>query len=307
LRQIKTGLLPRPNFLMPRWAPVLQEKPGVHTRGREFYYYQAGRGTPHAGPRTRLPNDPHSPEFWNAIRRAQGIVGPVAADTVNGLIDAFITTFPQPLKRKLSPATQYQYRRSLALARKAWGDLPTEGLRPMHVQTLMDTMNDTPGKANGFLGAMRALSKFARKRDLVSSSLVEGVSPYDVSDRGHKPWTAAQVKAAHDKLTGHIRRGVLLALYTGQRGSDVVRLGWTDVDPGPAGDGLKLKQKKTGVEPWCPILPELANEMATWDKRPGPCTFGSTSTRHGRTSRNLPARRCTACAPMPSSACASTA
>ena len=43
------------------------------------------------------------------------------------------------------------------------------------------------------------------------------------------------VGAAHDHLTGMVRRGVLLMLYTGQRGSDAVRLG-----------------------PWCPIMPELA-------------------------------------------------
>ena len=29
-------------------------------------------------------------------------------------------------------------------------------------------------------------------------------------------------------------------------------------------------QIKTGERPWCPILPELAKEMETWEKRPGP-------------------------------------
>jgi len=58
----------------------------------------------------------------------------------------------------------------------------------------------------------------------------------------------------------------MLARYTGQRVSDIVRLGPTDVDEG----GLSLRQKKTGVQPWCPIVPELEAEMATWEKRPGP-------------------------------------
>src|SRR5262249_54547391 len=34
--------------------------------------------------------------------------------------------------------------------------------------------------------------------------------------------------------------------------------------------GFKIKQKKTGREVWCPIVPELAAEMATWAKQPGP-------------------------------------
>jgi integrase len=61
----------------------------------------------------------------------------------------------------------------------------------------------------------------------------------------------------------------MLGLYTGQRGSDIVRLGWTNI----AGKGFDLGergQQKTGVRPWCPILPELAAEMATWERRPGP-------------------------------------
>src|SRR6516225_11721199 len=68
-----------------------------------------------------------------------------------------------------------------------------------------------------------------------------------------------------------VRRGVMLMLYTGQRGSDVVRLGPTMIDD--CGDGFDLGwrgQQKTGARPWCPIFPELAAEMATWDKTPGP-------------------------------------
>jgi len=63
-----------------------------------------------------------------------------------------------------------------------------------------------------------------------------------------------------------LRRGYVLGRYTGQRISDVVRLGFTDIDEG----GFSLRQKKTGVQPWCPIFPELEAEIATWEKRPGP-------------------------------------
>src|SRR5260370_36439135 len=58
----------------------------------------------------------------------------------------------------------------------------------------------------------------------------------------------------------------MLCLYTGQRGSDVVRIGFTDIDEG----GFSVCQRKTKREVWCPIVPELAAEIATWEKRPGP-------------------------------------
>lgn len=147
---------------------------GVHkvvSRGREYYYFQAGRGTSAAGPRVRLPNNPHSPEFWQAIRQCQGIITPALPDTVGGLIDSYLAS---PAFLGVARDTQYQYRRSLEIARSAWGALPSSGLRPVHVRAVMDAMAATPAKANSFLSTMQALSKWARVRDLIEQSLVEG-------------------------------------------------------------------------------------------------------------------------------------
>lgn len=236
----------------------------VMSKGRAYYYFQEGRGTKLAGPRTRLPDDPHEPDFWQAIRRLQGFSAQTRVDTVNALADAYQTS---PAFLQLAEGTQDQYRRGLRTAREAWGALPASGLRPHHVQSLMDDLADLPGKANTFLGTMRAFSAWGlvRAPDLVLQSFTEGVKSYR-KNTGHKPWTPAQIACAHALPPGAIRRGVMLELYTGQRGSDMVRLGWTDIEEG----GFRVRQKKTGVEAWCPIVPELSAEMATWEKRPGP-------------------------------------
>jgi cytosine/adenosine deaminase-related metal-dependent hydrolase len=42
---------------------------------------------------------------------------------------------------------------------------------------------------------------------------------------GTRRRTDEQIACAHEHLTGMVRRGVMLLLYTGQRGSDMVRLG----------------------------------------------------------------------------------
>jgi integrase len=49
----------------------------------------------------------------------------------------------------------------------------------------------------------------------------------------------------------------MLYLHTGQRGSDIVRLGFTDIDEG----GFSVRQRKTGRDVWCPIVPELASDI----------------------------------------------
>jgi integrase len=102
-------------------------------------------------------------------------------------------------------------------------------------------------------------------RELLSRDPTIGIQHF-TDGEGHRPWTPAQLRTAEEKFTGMLRRAYVLARYTGQRISDVVRLGFADVDD----DGFALRQKKTGARPWCPIFPELEAEMATWEKRPGP-------------------------------------
>lgn len=238
---------------------------GVHkvtARGREYFYFQPGRGSIYQGERIRLPDDPQLPEFWNAIRQAQGLRSVVRDDTVGALIDAFLSS---PAYDELKQDTKYRYTRHLGIAKKAWGDLPKDQLRPSHVRAVMDGFAKMPGKANAFLVSMQGLSKWARVRDLLNQSITEGVERYAITG-GHKPWTDEQIAEARKSLRGMIRRAIMLYIYTGQRGSDIMRLGWTDIDEG----GFGLGQKKTGVEVWCPIVPELAEEMAGWKKEPGP-------------------------------------
>ena len=251
--------------------PTIALPPGVQrvsSGGREYFYYQEGRGTAHAGERIRLPDDPHTPEFWNAVRQAQGLLGPVPTGTINALADAFEASWPN-LQRKLKPATEEQYRRSLRVARDAWGDLSAEALRPKHVQALMEALASTPGKANNVLDALRAMCRWAMgPRELLSRDPTSGV-PHFPKGKGHQPWTPEQLAFADANFTGMLRRAYVLARYTGQRSSDIVRLGFADIDDG----GFPVSQKKTGVQPWCPIFPELEAEIATWEKRPGPFLY----------------------------------
>lgn len=237
---------------------------GVHkvtSRGHEYYYFQAGRGTTAPGPRIRIDYDPQTPEFWAALQEAQGKSSLPTINTVGFVIDQFLAVTAATVEK----ITLYHYRRSLDLAKRAWGDLPIDGIRPSHVKVLMEGMASTPAKANHFLSTMKSMSGWARVKDFTTQSMTEGIRAYKLAG-GHKPWTDAQIAVAQAKLSGTVRRGFMLYLYTGQRGQDVVRLGWTDIDEG----GFNLGQKKTGVEVWCPIVSELAGEMASWEKRPGP-------------------------------------
>lgn len=238
----------------------------VKAGGREYFYYQEGRGTAHAGPRVRLPDDPTTPEFWNAVRQAQGVVGPTPTDTIGAMIDAFELSW-KTRQKKMTEGTKDQYRRYLKPVRATWGDFPARSLRPKHVDALVRKIGaEKPGAANNVLDALKAMVDWATgPADLLGHDPTQGVKRFEKGE-GHKPWTPEQLEFAEQTFTGALRRFYFLSRYTGQRISDVVRLTPNDED----GGGFSLPQKKTGVRPWCPIFPELEAEMATWERRPGP-------------------------------------
>jgi integrase len=74
----------------------------------------------------------------------------------------------------------------------------------------------------------------------------------------------------------------MLYAFTGMRGSDAVRLGWTDVDKYEGREGFSLTTEKRKRDVWCPIVSELAGEMATWEKRPGPFLLQEDGRAKGR-------------------------
>jgi hypothetical protein len=225
---------------------------GVHkvqSRGHTYFYFQVGRGTDSAGKRVRLPNDPRTPEFWTALRQAQGLAKKGGGgNTVNTLIDAYTahTDFTS-----CSQSSQDKYIQYLQIVREAWGEIDPNEIDPTHDRELMDTLSETPAKANSVLTVIRNISDFGiARKGFNKRSLCEGVKRYEMTG-GHKPWTPEQIKVAMEKLTGVVRRGFVLYLYTGQRGSDVVRIGWTSVDD----NGFRLTQQKTTRPVWCPIVP----------------------------------------------------
>ena len=81
-----------------------------------------------------------------------------------------------------------------------------------------------------------------------------------------------------------------------------------------ANRGFRLPQAKTGVKPWCPIVPELELEMARWERRAGPYLLQKHGKSEGkpfstnqlrkrsaasaRNTRYLRARCRTGCGPM---------
>ena len=138
-------------------------------------------------------------------------------------------------------------------------------IRPSLVQKYLDGLDGRPGKQAAALTAIRALNKWARVRDLLSSSIVEGVATGRSKD-GHIPWTGGQVATAERFCHDDLARAIVLGANTGQRISDLVRMGWADIETYKGHKGINVEQK-TGRKIWIPINEKLAAAMIVWGPR----------------------------------------
>lgn len=124
-----------------------------------------------------------------------------------------------------------------------------------------DFFEGKPGAANGFIGTVRALFGWAIQNDRTEYNPGANIKPLA---GGHLPaWTQAMADRAIADLPEHLKRVVLLALYTGQRRGDLVRLAWSNYD----GERIRLTQGKTRTSLAIPVHPVLKSAMDGWERQ----------------------------------------
>ena len=250
-----------------RKRPLVELPPHVRRvtgKGREYYYFQRGRGTALEGARIALPSDPHSVEFWQAYHTALGHDEP-SGRTFNDLIAAYERS---PEFRSKSIATQRDYARYLKIIREAWGTLLVSGVRPKNAITLRDAWAETPVAANMLLSIAKLIINWGLPREFSESNPCLAIPKLKTEDGGAKPWPAWAFDLVESHASKGLRRAVWLARYTGQRQADVLRMSKADLEDG----GIKVVQQKTGKELWIPMHEDLMEEMRGWDVMP-PWTF----------------------------------
>lgn len=162
------------------------------------------------------------------------------------------------------------------------GAVSLQSIRPSLVQAFLDGLDGRPGKQAASLTALKALEKWAVVRDILPRSITLGVETGRPKG-GHIPWTDEQVELAERYARPHLARVITLGANTGQRGSDLVRMGPTDIEVFDGLIGIKVIQKKTKREVWVPITSPLAKAMESWERRPGPYLRRADGTPWART------------------------
>lgn len=162
--------------------------------------------------------------------------------------------------RQLGQSTQTNYRRILLRMQKEdFADHLVTDFEPLYVRRFVARRADTPAAANHWLKLFRLLFAYAVEEEWRSDNPATAVKRLREKADGAASWTDAQIEQFAGRWpTGSVPRLALaLLIYTGQRRSDVVRMGWKHI----RGDLIEVIQQKTGAVLLIPIHPLLQAEI----------------------------------------------
>jgi len=208
-----------------------------------------------------LPGAPGSAEFLRAYHAALEAGAPPPPGPAPGTFNALAVSYYASARfADLRATTQAHYRRLVEHLRNRHGTKPVALLDGQGVRRLLAEHAGSPAAANHTLRILRLLCAHGVEAGLLREDPTLGVKRRRYDVRGYRTWTEAEIARfeAHHPSGSAARLAFALLLYTGQRRSDVVRMGRQHVSDGT----IDVRQVKTGRRLKLPIHPALAAELA---------------------------------------------
>jgi integrase len=165
-----------------------------------------------------------------------------------------------PLYNERAETTRRNYRRVLDQLRESWGTGLLRDLQPRHVRKIRNDI-----AAQSTTGADIAMSLISTLWEFATEQLgleldadpTHGVKRAHKRTHEHEPWPPELIERFLREARPSLRWAVKLALYTGQRRSDLVKMKWSDFD----GECIRVRQLKTGAPLSIPCHKELRAEL----------------------------------------------
>lgn len=176
----------------------------------------------------------------------------IVAGSMNDLAQAY---YRSPGFRDLKASTQMARRNIITSFCKLHGDKPVRGLARRHVTDIIGAKAETPMAANNLLKVLRVLLDLAVAREMIDANPAISIKMYRSKSEGHHTWSEDEVAAFEERhpIGTRAHLALSLLLYTAQRRSDAVKLGWQNVK----GDQIALRQEKTNEPLLIPMHPRL--------------------------------------------------
>jgi integrase len=211
-------------------------------------YYYAWRGGP------RLLGEPGSPEFMRSYNDAAASRQRPAEGKLFTLIAEFKASSEYT---SLSDATKRAYIAYLGMIEVDFGDMPIEALSDPKVRgefkRWRDGMADTPRKADYAWTTLARVLSVAHDRGRIPVNPCQRGGRLYEADRAEKIWIEGDIARLLAVASPGVAMAALLALWTGQRQGDLLRLPWSAYD----GKQVRLRQSKTGRRVTIPVSKHL--------------------------------------------------
>lgn len=204
---------------------------------RKTYWYHRSTGK-------RLRGAPGSAEFIADFAAAETVKPNSTAGTFNGLVRDY--TSSQEFQKLLALSTQAQYRRMLTKAETDFGSLPLKALDDARIRKDFLDWRESVARASGSreadhrLSAISAMLTWAIDRGHISANHVRGFRRLHHADRAEKIWLPQDVAAFMKVAPLQMQQALIIALHTGQRQADILKLPWSAFD----GQSITLRQGK---------------------------------------------------------------
>src|SRR5262252_9426200 len=211
----------------------------------ETYHY-AWKGGP------RLPGKPGSAEFVAAYNEAVT----QRAQPPRGILLSILQSYQaSPDFQDLADSTRRSYVPLIRRIEKAFRDFPLSALTDRRTRGVFMAWRDHIAVESGRRQADYAWAVLARvlswgvDRGLIAANPCERGGRLYRASRSDKIWTEADEAAFLAKAPTHLHLPLLLALWTGQRQGDLLRLPWSAYD----GTHIRLRQGKSGARVVIPV------------------------------------------------------
>ena len=241
--------------------PYIQQFNDQHGKAR-YYFRRKGMK------RVKLP-DPSSPDFLTAYDNARSGKTSSPAPTppaiqIDGSLSELIASWYETQHFKvLEASTQAVYRRLLERMRgESYSALPVSAIEPKHIKAILKKTGDAPTTANRLLRLLHQLMDYAIYLEWRETNPAFGIKRVQIKSEGIHSWTDAEIEAFEGAFAvgTKARLALALLLYTGQRRSDVVTMGPSNL----SGDLISVRQVKTKAMLQIPVHPELRRCLDVW-------------------------------------------
>lgn len=192
---------------------------------RYWYHRKTGR---------RLRGEPGAAEFMADYAEAEKLVVDYHTGKLNSLIRKYTSSVE--FTTKLGAGTQLERKRMLTTVEAEFGDMPMAVLEDARVRRDFLDWREKIARASGLreadhrLSAVSAMLTWAVDRGHLLNNHVKGFKRLYHSDRSEIIWLPEHVEKFMSVAGIGLQRALIIALHTGQRQGDILRMPWSAYD-----------------------------------------------------------------------------